>query len=144
MEKQSFENHVRWVPIYHFLLTGIVAVALVGAGIDLYRAVGRGSGRIEAATLLLLAVAAAITVWYVRIFPLKAQDRAIRAEENLRHYALTGELLDPRLTTYQVVALRFASDAELPALARRAAEEGLSPTAVKQAVEHWRADLHRV
>ena len=79
-----------------------------------------------------------------RIFALKAQDRAIRAEENLRHFALTGQLLDPRLSIRQVIGLRFASDGEFVALAKRAAEEKLSPNAIKQAVKDWRADLYRV
>ena len=144
MEKQSFANHVRWVPLYHFVLTTIAVAAVAGAAVNAYRAIARGSGRIEAATVLLLAVAAGITVWYLRIFPLKAQDRAIRAEENLRHHVLTGELLDPRLTVHQIVALRFASDGEFPALARKAAEESLSSTAIKRSIERWRPDLYRV
>jgi hypothetical protein len=57
---------------------------------------------------------------------------------------MTGKLLDPRLGTRQVVALRFASDQELVALAQRAAKDGLSPDAIKQAIQEWRADTHRV
>ena len=64
-----------------------------------------------------------LLAWYARIFPLKAQDRAIRAEESLRYYILTGKRLDPRLTMSQIVGLRFASDAEFPDLARKAADE---------------------
>jgi hypothetical protein len=78
------------------------------------------------------------------MFAVTAQDRAIRAEENLRHYVLTGKLLDPRLSVWQVIALRFASDDEFAALAARAAQENLEPKAIKQAVQHWRPDLHRV
>ena len=78
------------------------------------------------------------------LFALKAQDRAIRAEENLRHFALTGKLLDPRLDMRQVIALRFASDAEFVALARRAAADTLTPDAIKQAIQNWRADTYRV
>jgi hypothetical protein len=112
--------------------------------VNLVRALGRGSGRIEAATVLLLVVASAILFWYVRVFPLKAQDRAIRAEENLRHYILTGGLLDPRLSVPQIVALRFAPDEELPALAKRAVAEELSQEAIKRQIEVWKADLYRV
>ena len=144
MERQSFETHTRWVPVYHFVLTTVALVAVLGAGVNGVRSIGRGSGRIEAATVLLLAIAVAILVWYVRIFPLKAQDRAIRVEENLRHHVLTGELLDPRLTVHQIVALRFASDEEFPALARKAADEGLSPRAVKTSIQRWKPDLYRV
>ena len=65
-------------------------------------------------------------------------------EENLRHFAMTGKLLDPRLDTKQVIALRFASDGEFIALARRAADESMTPDAIKQAVKDWRADTYRV
>jgi hypothetical protein len=81
---------------------------------------------------------------YARIFALKAQDRAIRAEENLRHFAMTGKLLDARLSVKQIVALRFASDGEFTTLAARAANDSLSPTAVKQSIKNWRADEDRV
>ena len=82
--------------------------------------------------------------FYCRIFPLKAQDRAIRAEENLRHYVLTGKLLDPRLTVRQIIGLRFASDAEFITLAQRAAEENLSGDDIKKAIKNWRADNYRL
>lgn len=144
MAEQGFENHVRWVPPYHFLLPVLLLGALVGASTALVRAILRGSGRLEAVALELLVIACAMLFWYVREFPLKAQDRAIRAEEALRHYLLTGKPLDPRLTVGQVVALRFASDAEMPALAARAAEERMKPGAIKRAIQSWRADLHRV
>jgi hypothetical protein len=75
---------------------------------------------------------------------LKAQDRAIRADENLRHFALTGKLLDPRLSVKQVVALRFAPDEEFVALARKAVDQSLAPDAIKRAVKQWRADTYRV
>jgi hypothetical protein len=79
-----------------------------------------------------------------RIFALKAQDRAIRAEENLRHYVLTGKLLDARLTPRQITGLRFAPDGEFPALAQRAAAENLAVDDVKKAVKNWRPDTYRV
>jgi len=75
---------------------------------------------------------------------LKAQDRAIRAEENLRHFVLTGKLLDPALTVRQIIALRFAPDGEFVALAGRAAAEHTEPDAIKRAVKVWRADTYRV
>ncbi|MEO6915160.1 MAG: DUF6526 family protein, partial [Chitinophagaceae bacterium] len=73
-----------------------------------------------------------------------AQDRAIRAEENLRHYVLAGKLLDGRLHIKQVIALRFAADDQLPQLAQQAAEQGLTPAEIKKLVKNWRADYHRV
>jgi hypothetical protein len=80
---------------------------------------------------------------FCRTFALKAQDRAIRAEEQLRHYVLAGKLLDGRLTVKQIVGLRFASDAEFVALAQRAAEQNMDPEAIKKAVTSWRADTYR-
>jgi hypothetical protein len=81
---------------------------------------------------------------FCRVFPLKAQDRAIRAEENLRHYVMTGKLLDARLTLKQIVGLRFASDGEFAALAKKAADEGLSQDAIKRAIQSWRPDHDRL
>jgi hypothetical protein len=85
-----------------------------------------------------------LLAFFARAFPLKAQDRAIRAEENLRYFVMTGKLLDPRLSVLQVVALRFASDAEFVPLALRAANEKLAPKDIKQAIKTWRADEYRV
>jgi len=140
---QSYANHRRSVPLYHYLLPVLVLAGLVGSLVVLYRAWGRGSGRLVAAVLVLLAICALLEGAYLRIFPLKAQDRAIRAEENLRHYVHCGTLLDPRLDIRQIIGLRFASDGEFCELAKRAAEEGLSEDEIKKAVRTWRADTHR-
>ena len=144
MDTQTYANHRRFVPLYHFVLTLLVMLSIAGALANVYGAFLRGSGRIAAAVILLLAICALIEGAYLRLFALKAQDRAIRAEENLRHFALHGSLLDPRLDTRQVIGLRFASDAELGTLAQRAAEEKLSENAIKKAVKEWREDHYRV
>ena len=78
------------------------------------------------------------------MFALKAQDRAIRAEENLRHFVLTGKLLDPKLTLRQIIGLRFAADAEFVALAQKAAASGMSEKDIKKAITQWKADHDRV
>ena len=85
-----------------------------------------------------------LTALYARSFALRAQDRAIRAEEQLRHYVMTGKLLDPRLNIRQIIALRFAGIEEFVALAQRAADQNLSPKDIKQAVKNWRTDNDRV
>jgi hypothetical protein len=118
--------------------------ALVTSCWNFYRALAHGSGRLVGLTLILLTLAGLLLFWFSRVFALRAQDRAIRAEENLRHYVLTGSLLDPRLRIRQVIGLRFASDEEFGDLALRAAEEELAPSAIKQAIKEWRADHHRV
>ena len=81
---------------------------------------------------------------FARLFALKAQDRAIRAEENFRHYLLTGKPLDPRITVRQVIGLRFAPDDEFPALAAKAAAEGTSEDDIKKSIKNWKADHYRV
>lgn len=85
-----------------------------------------------------------MTLFMVRRFACKVQDRAIRAEENLRHYVLTGRLLDPRLTMGQITALRFASDDELPSLCEKAVNEQATPDSLKRSILSWRADHERV
>ncbi len=90
-----------------------------------------------------LSFAGFFTAFFGRVFALKAQDRAIRAEENLRHFVITGKLLDPRLSVGQIVALRFASNGEFVALGQRAAQDGMKPADIKRAVKNWRADEYR-
>lgn len=144
MAEQNYSNHRRYVIGFHGVLALIVLACIVISLVHLYRAWTSGEGRLLAVLAVLLSVAAAQFYWYCRIFPLKAQDRAIRVEETLRYYALTGEMPDARLDTRQMVGLRFAGDKEFPALARRAAEEGLSENAIKKAVQDWRPDTYRV
>lgn len=144
MEQQNCANHRQFVPLYHFVLTFLVLVAIGGSLYNFYRAWGRGSGRIEAAMIILLVVILFIEGFLLRIFALKAQDRAIRAEENLRHFVLHGSLLDPRLSIRQIIGLRFAADEEFAELAEKAAAEGISETDIKKAVKNWRGDYYRV
>jgi len=82
--------------------------------------------------------------FFARLFALKAQDRAIRAEENFRHYLLTDKPLDARITIRQIIGLRFASDEEFPELAKKAAETGIKEDDIKKAIKNWRADNYRV
>jgi len=144
MEEQSYAKHAKWVPLFHFFLGPLNLLTLIGAIVNLVIAINRGEGRRVAVLLVTLSVAVAIASVFARVFALKAQDRAIRAEEKLRHFILTGKPLDPRLTIQQIIGLRFASDSEFPELARRAAEENLSLDAVKRAVKTWRPDHDRL
>jgi hypothetical protein len=122
----------------------MLLAGLIGAGVNLYLSLGDHQRLYSAALVFVIFVALLMLFYFARVFPLKAQDRAIRAEENLRHYVLTGKLLDPSLTVGQIVALRFASDAEFAALAQKAAREGLVANDIKRAVQNWRADTYRV
>ncbi len=144
MAEQNYANHRRFVPLFHFVLFPVLVLTLAGGVVNLLRSLGDHSRLYNAALTLVLVACTTLLFFFARIFALKAQDRAIVAQENLRHFALTGRLLDPRLTIRQVIALRFASDGEFLDLARRAAEESLSPDAVKRAIRAWRPDTHRV
>jgi hypothetical protein len=156
MSTQNYASHRRTDPMYHFVLLGLIVLTTGGAVVNLIRSLGDHGriyliqsgvdhGRVYSASLILvLTLMVALLAGLCRVYALRAQDRAIRAEENLRHFVLTGKLLDPRIGIRQVIALRFASDEEFAALARRAAEEGLTPDAIKQAVRSWRADNYRV
>jgi len=81
--------------------------------------------------------------YYGRVAVTRVQDRAIRAEENFRHFILTGKPLPAALTLRQIISLRFASDAELPGLAERAVAEKLRGEAIKKSIKDWRPDNHR-
>ena len=84
-----------------------------------------------------------IVSFYARMFALTVQNRAIRAEENLRYYVLTGKLLPAAIRMSQVIALRFAPDEEFVALVDRAINEKLSSKEIKQAIKNWKGDYHR-
>lgn len=143
-QSQNYANHARLVPAYHFWLTALIAAGLIGSCVNLYSSLGDHQRIYSASLIVVLEIVAVLLFVFCRTFALKAQDRAIRAEENLRHFVLTGKLLDPRLDPLQIVALRFASDGEFVALAAQAAEQNMPPKAIKQAIKNWRPDYYRV
>ena len=144
MEEQSYARHAKYVPMFHGVLFGLLVLTFFGSLVNLYESLGDHSRLYNASLITALSIGGLLLFYFCRTFALKAQDRAIRAEENLRHFVLTGKTLDPRLTVKQIVGLRFASDAELVELARKAAVEGLSPNTIKRAVHSWRADHDRL
>jgi hypothetical protein len=144
MQPQSYAHHGKVVPLFHRLLFPIIALSFIGSVVNLLQSFGDHSRLYNASLITALSAAMVMLFFFCRIFPLKAQDRVIRAEENLRHYILAGKLLDPRLTVKQIVGLRFASDAEFLELAKKAADEDLSPDAIKRAVKNWRPDHDRL
>ena len=141
---QNYANHARFDTLYHKILFPVLVLTLIGAGVNFAKSIGDHERFYSASLILVLTVCLVLVMLYARVYPLKAQDRAIHAEENLRHFVLTGKLLDSRIEIRQVIALRFAPDEEFAPLARRAAEESLTPDAIKQAVKNWRADNYRV
>ncbi len=144
MADQNYANHRQWVLGFHGILFGIVVLCLAGSVWNVYHAWTHVYNRLDSSLILALTVAVLLLAGLARMFALKAQDRAIRAEENFRHYVLTGKPLDAKLTIRQTIGLRFASDAEFPALAQRAAAESISEDDIKKAVKNWKADTYRV
>lgn len=142
-DTQSYKNHAQVVPLYHWVLFGILVLTLGGSIVNLRESWGDSARFYNASLIVALTVALTLTAFFARVFALRAQDRAIRAEEQLRHYILTGKLLDPRLTMRQIVGLRFASNDEFVALAQRAADQSLTADAIKREVKQWRADTNR-
>ena len=138
MSDQNFKNHARYVPLYHFIFSAIILVLLILSIINIVAGV-----TIQSVMFLLLAVAFIIAFITIRNFPLAVQDRAIRAEENLRYLVLTGKLLSSQLTIQQIIALRFAPDDEFIVLVDRAANEQLTPDEIKKEIKQWRAYHHR-
>jgi hypothetical protein len=144
MEEQNYARHAKYNPMFHGVLFGLLVLTFLGSLVNLYLSLGDHSRLYNAALIVALSVAMLPLFFFCRIFPLKAQDRAIRAEENLRHFVLTGKTLDPRLTIKQIIGLRFASDGEFVELARKAASEGLSQDTIKRAINTWRPDHDRL
>lgn len=141
-KQQTAGNHARVIPVWHYVIPLALITALVLSAYRLFRP--ESSDRLSAAVMVLIVVILIGFYWYIRWFALRAQDRAIRAEENLRCVVLTGKPLDPRLRLGQIIALRFAPDGEFPGLANKAAEEGLRPAEIKKLIRSWRPDYHRV
>lgn len=140
-KKQTYKNHVHYVPLYHFLTFLAMVILIAGA---VYNLITCKTEQILQSLLFLLLIFTLISVsFHNRSFALKAQDRAVRAEENFRYFILTGNPLPHRLTIYQIIALRFASDEEFVSLVERTLRENLTPKEIKQAVKNWKADYHR-
>lgn len=141
MSKQNFENHKQYVVGYHYILLPALLVLLIGSFVNLSRCTPDNC--YSASLICFGSFLMCILAFYARMFPLSVQNRAIRAEENLRYYVLTGKLLPAGIRMSQVIALRFASDEEFVALVDRALHEQLSSKEIKQAIKNWKGDYHR-
>jgi Family of unknown function (DUF6526) len=139
---QTYANHARTDPAYHFLLVPLALLIFFYSLYLFFRTPGPAS-----ALWVLLAVGFVLCVLRFRIYSLKVQDRVIRLEERLRLSALLPETDRRRiheLTENQLIALRFASDEELPSLAMKAVNEKLTGKQIKSSIEKWRPDHYRV
>ena len=140
---QNFANHTRFVPPFHYVALPILLANLI------WRVVGLFDGfTVEAGMNVLVAVALILVALFARLFALGAQDRVIRLEMQLRMRELLPEDLQGRINDFtptQMVGLRFASDAELPELARKVLDESISKaTPIKKMITDWRGDYFRV
>ncbi len=139
---QTYKNHTRLDPVFHFFLGPLSALTFVAAVWHAIRHPDFFSLWLALGTLLFV-----VDVFLNRIYSLRVQDRVIRLEERLRLNALLPEAQRVRigeLTEGQLVALRFASDSELPALAVKALDDRLPPAEIKKAIRTWRPDYFRV
>jgi hypothetical protein len=143
MAEQHFSNHVRLVPGFHYFVMPVLALNF---GWSIYRWKVAGFS-LDAFISVLAAAALVMLMFYARLFALKVQDRVIRLEERMRLEKLLPDDLQPRIgefTSGQLVAMRFASDAELPALARKVLIGNIREgKAIKQMVQSWRPDFLR-
>lgn len=142
MKDQNFKNHAKLVTGFHGVLFVALVALLAGSVYHLFRATSENL--YLASLMVLIAIILIVMAWYVRTFPLKAQDRAIRAEENMRHYVMTGKLLPSDLRMSQIIALRFASDDEFLPLMEKALKEKLSAKEIKSSIKSWKGDYYRV
>jgi len=141
-KQQTYANHSKYDPYFHFFVLPLLAINVLVIAYELLRFPG-----LLGAWLLLMAVVLLVMASRMRSYATHLQDRIIRLEERLRLTSLLEEPLRSRigeLSGSQLVGLRFASDAELPALVQRVLDEKLSRADIKKAVSNWRPDYSRV
>jgi hypothetical protein len=139
---QSFANHSRFDPVFHFFALPVFVISVIVAIINFAMHPSLLSG-----WLILVATAAVVVVLKIRMYALRNQDRIIRLEERLRLATLLSEPLRsriPELTEAQLIGIRFAADAEVPACVERALSGNLSRREIKKSIQNWRPDHSRV
>jgi hypothetical protein len=139
-EQQSFAHHTKWVPLFHGFILPVLALNF---GWSIYRVMHLGF-TVDGFIQVLTAAALFCVPLAARSFALTVQDRLIRLEERLRMERLLPADLQPRIgefTREQLVGMRFASDGELPGLARKVLSDKVADRkSIKQMVQNWRAD----
>jgi hypothetical protein len=144
-EPQAYRNHTRFDPVWHYVLLPLLMLNIVFAAYDTVH--HWPDHKPLFLWWIVMSIVLFVAVGMARGHSLKAQDRIIRLEERLRLAALLSAEDNARcraLTESQLIALRFASDAELPALAKRALDEHLTNKQIKEAINSWRPDYFRV
>jgi len=146
---QSFTNHARWDPAFHFFLLPVFGLGVVLTLIHFFAHLGHADFQddFHAFLLILLALALLVAILKIRLYALKVQDRVIRLEERLRLQALAPAQWHAqiyRLSEDQLIGLRFASDDEVVELAKQALEHNLNRKQIKERIRNWRADNWRI
>jgi hypothetical protein len=139
---QNYSNHAKFDPLFHFFLAPI---GLINLMISIYSCVRNPT--LDRGWIIVISLAGLLAIFKMRVYSLKVQDRVIRLEERLRLSRLINTSLSariPDLTEGQLIALRFACDAEAPALAEKALAGNMKPKEIKQAIVNWRPDYFRV
>jgi|SRR5579883_741044 hypothetical protein len=139
---QNLQNHAKLDPAFHFFLAPVGLLLLIAAIYNLARHLDA-----SAAAHLVAAIWAIVALFKIRLYSLKVQDRVIRLEERLRLERLLPPALSGRATELsegQLIAIRFASDAEVPALVEKCLSDNLEPKAIKESISNWRPDYWRV
>jgi hypothetical protein len=140
---QTYDNHVRYYPLFHFILAPLLFLNLIYQGVRLYQEPSADRAVFTMLSLVFIAMIVA-----ARGQALKAQDRVIRLEEQIRYRDLLSPELVSRaseLNLGQVIALRFAGNEELSNLLTRVVDKEFTTTKeIKRAVKNWRGDYHRV
>jgi hypothetical protein len=139
---QSYASHAKIDPAFHLFVLPVLLINIFIVAYLLIRHPGIGGAWLLLVSITLLVLASRLRSWATHL-----QDRVIRVEERIRLAAILPEPLRSRigeLSDSQIVGLRFASDAELPALFQRALDERLSRSDIKKAITNWRPDYSRV
>lgn len=145
MEQQDYKHHIRFYPPTHFFFYPVSLLLTIGSAIITYRE--ENNRLVWAAITIAFFMIMVLAMLGRQHYALTNQNRIVRLELRLRYFQLTGKRFDPlesQLLFGQIAALRFAGDAELPALVERALKEGLSADAIKQAIKEWLPDHMRV
>ena len=141
MQEQNFKNHTRMVPMFHYVTFLLLLAVFIGSIVNICHS--SCENFYSASLICVLTIACIFIAWFARVFALKAQDRAIRAEENFRHFIATGKLLPSQLSMSQIIALRFASNEEWQGLMEKTISENLSSKDIKMLIKNWKADFNR-
>ena len=142
MKKQTYANHRRFVPLFHYITFIALLLLLIGSIVNLVKS--SHDNLYSASLIVLISVLLILATLFARGFALKAQDRAIVAEEKFRYYLLAKKALPSELSVRQIIGLRFASDEEYVELVDRAIKENLSENQIKKEIKNWKGDYYRV